>query len=148
MSNVRNLHVRLAANTFTRGDLVSYQRMPMIVVFVKDGYADLAPGDTLKAVTAQGRVLARLDRLARRQLVREHYVTIEAIAPAEDDETPPRLCIAEHQSGEPVWLHGVEGWIALGDLRGLACDVAARLGVEFREPTDELAVELLGGVNA
>lgn len=145
MSNVRNLHV--SAATFTRGTLVTYQRMPMVVVHVKGAYADLAPGDDVAAATAVSRVLTHVSKLARRK-PREHYVTIEPALPAGDDGMPPRLCVAEYQTGEPVWLHGVEGWLPLAELRGRARDVAARLGVEFREPVDELAVELLSGVNA
>ncbi|MEV4174041.1 hypothetical protein [Nonomuraea sp. NPDC049709] len=131
------------AAVFQRGDLVTYQHLPMVVVFVKGGYADLAPGDDLALVTALGRVLTNVSKLARRERVREHYVTIEPICPAEDGDTP-RLCVAEHRTGEPTWLHGVEGWITLGELRERARDVAARVGAEYREPTDELAVELLG----
>lgn len=146
MSNVRHLRPASAA-AVARGDLVTYQQLPMVVVFVKDAYADLAPGDTLAGVTAQGRVLTHVSRLVRRELVREHYVTIEPVAPM-DDDCPPRLCVAEHRSGEPVWLRGVEGWVPLGELVVHARRVAAELGVEFREPVDELAVALLGQVSA
>lgn len=145
MSNLR--HLRPAA-VFTRGDLVTYQQLPFVVVYVKGVYADLAPGDTLAGVTAQGRVLTNVSRLVRRELVREHYVTIEPALAYEDDGMPPRLCIAEHQTGHPVWLRGVEGWLPLAELHERARDVASRLGVEFREPVDELAVALLGQVSA
>ncbi|MCK2219764.1 hypothetical protein MF672_039105 [Actinomadura sp. ATCC 31491] len=79
-----------------------------------------------------------------------HFVTIEPVT-ADDPEhytsiwdTPPRLHIAEHRPGWPVVSHGTEGWIALAEMPGYARRVAARVGAEYVEPVDALAVELLG----
>lgn len=146
MSNVR--HLRPASALFQRGDLVALHDMPYVVVHVSGAVADLFPGDDLAAVSAMGRVLVAVGLLGPRP--ERHTVTIEPVAPdnpahyVAEWDVPPRLAITEHRTGHPVTYHGTEGWVALTDMRARALAVAARVGAEYVEPSDELAVELLG----
>ncbi|MET8866472.1 hypothetical protein ABZW11_26340 [Nonomuraea sp. NPDC004580] len=135
MSNLRPA----AGTPFGRGTQCTYQGLAFIVVNVHGDYRLMGLGSTLSGVTVEGRVLAHVSKLA----AREHYVTIEPVEPA-TGKRRPRLCITEHETGSPVLVHDVEDWLPLAELREQALAVAARLGVPFREPTDELAVALLG----
>lgn len=136
------------AAAFQRGDLVTLHQMPFVIVFVKDGYADLFPGDDLTTITAVGRVLTHTSKLGPRD-DGFHFVTIEPITDgAYDLEMPPRLCIAEHQPGRPTVHYGTEGFVPLGEMKARALAVAERLGAFYVEPTDALAIELLRGVSA
>ncbi|MGP3914379.1 hypothetical protein [Nonomuraea sp. 10N515B] len=145
MTNLR--HLPTPAPAFERGDLVTHNvmGMPFVIVAVKAGYADLFPGDDLTAVSAVGRVLASVRLLTRRE---QHYVTIEPISAGDDLTAPPRLCIAEHRTGQPTYLHGTEGFVPLPEMRKRARTVAAQVGAEYREPAAALAIELLRGVRA
>lgn len=145
MTNLRHLPT---AAPFRSGDLVTLHDMPYVVVRVEGLVADLFPGDDLAAVSAMGRVLVAFGLLGPR--VEQHMVTVEPIRP--DDpahyvaewDVPPRLAIAEHRTGWPVMYHDTEGFVPLQEMLALAQRVAARVGAEYVEPSDQLAVELLG----
>lgn len=138
MSNV--YHLAASAGGFPRGTQCTYQGLSWVVVHVKGDYRQLGLGDRVEDVKVETLILAHVSKLA----AREHYVTIEPVEPVGEDEIPPRLCVAEHQTGEPVYLHGVEGWpLLLGELREQALAVADRLRVPYREPEDFWALHLL-----
>jgi len=130
----------LSAGGFPRGTQCIYQGLSWVVVHAKGDYRLIGQADRIEDVKVETLVLAHVSKLEPR----EHYVTIEPAAPVgADDEIPPRLCVAEHETGQPVWLHGVEGWLSLAELREQALAVADRLRVPYREPEDFWALHLL-----